>query len=118
MEALLHTIAHSIALIIEACAVAIIVAGAAEAMIGLVRVARNPHAANDDRRAVWLIFARWLVAGLTFQLAADIVNTSFEPTWDEVARLAAVAGIRTFLSFFLDREVEETRRMQHKRPVG
>jgi uncharacterized membrane protein len=45
--------------------------------------------------------------------AADIVNTSFTPTWEEVGRLGAVAPIRTFLSFFLDREVENTRRLRH-----
>jgi uncharacterized membrane protein len=118
MEALLHGIAHTLALIIEACSVAIILVGCAEAMIGLTRVVINRDATNDNRRAVWLVFARWLVAGLTFQLAADIVNTSFDPTWDQVARLAAVAGIRTFLSFFLDREVEESRRIQHRRNVG
>src|SRR6185312_1753094 len=44
---------------------------------------------------------------------ADLVNTSFDPTWDELGRLAVVAVVRTFLSFFLDREVEDTRRRQH-----
>ena len=52
------------------------------------------------------IAARWLVAALTFQLGADIVATSFAPTWDELGRLAFVAAIRTFLSVFLDREIE------------
>jgi uncharacterized membrane protein len=54
-------------------------------------------------------FGRWLVAGLTFQLAADLVNTSFGPTWDEIGHLAAIAAIRTFLSYFLDKEMEDTR---------
>ena len=72
------------------------------------------HSENPDRdrRAVWLNFATWLVAGLTFQLAADIVNTSFGPTWEEVALLAAIAAIRTFLSFFLDREMRERNEAQ------
>jgi uncharacterized membrane protein len=56
-------------------------------------------------RIVWLRYAHILVAGLTFQLAADIVGTTVAPTWEEVGRLASVAGIRTFLSYFLDREV-------------
>jgi len=38
------------------------------------------------------------------------VNTSFSPTWSEVGRLAAVAAIRTFLSYFLDLEMERARR--------
>jgi uncharacterized membrane protein len=40
------------------------------------------------------------------------VSTSFAPGWNEVGRLAAVAAIRTFLSHFLDHEMEATRRLQ------
>ena len=115
MEALLHAIAHVVALAIEAIAIAVIAIGAIEAVIDIVRVIARSNATNEDRRAVWLKFARWLVAGLTFQLAADVVNTSFDPSWDELGRLAAIAAIRTFLSFFLDREVDDTRKRQHPR---
>jgi uncharacterized membrane protein len=71
-------------------------------------------------RLVWLRYAHMLVAGLTFQLAADVVATTVAPTWEEVGRLAAVAGIRTFLSYFLDHEVASTERLQARaegRPV-
>jgi uncharacterized membrane protein len=51
--------------------------------------------------------ARWLIAGLTFQLAADIIETSVAPSWDEIGQLAAIAVIRTFLNFFLDRDQRE-----------
>jgi uncharacterized membrane protein len=115
MESVLHDIAHYVALAIEAIAIAIIAFGAIEAVIGIARVGMRVGSTNDDRRDVWLAFARWLVAGLTFQLAADLVNTSFAPTWDEVGHLAAIAAIRTFLSYFLDREVEDTRERQHRR---
>jgi uncharacterized membrane protein len=114
MEALLHVIGHYIALGIEAIAMAIIAVGAVEALIAIVRLGFRAGATNQDRRAVWLMFARWLVAGLTFQLAADIVNTSLAPTWDELGHLASIAAIRTFLSFFLDRELDDTRTLQRQ----
>jgi uncharacterized membrane protein len=112
MEALLHGIAGYIALGIEAVAIAIIAAGSLEAVVEIVRTAFHPETSNRERRDVWLKFARWLIAALTFQMAADIVNTSFEPTWDELGRLGTIAVIRTFLSFFLDREVQDTRSLQ------
>lgn len=112
MEATLHEIAHYVALIIEAVAVAIIAIGAVEALIGMLRVGMGTEGTGAARRGVYLHFARWLVAGLTFQLAADVVNTSFSPTWDEIGHLAAIAAIRTFLSFFLDREMQDTRELQ------
>jgi uncharacterized membrane protein len=114
MEALLHEIAHYVALTIEAIAICVITFGTLEAVFGILRVGLRSNTTNDDRRAVWLIFARWLVAGLTFQLAADLVNSSLAATWDELGRLAVIAAIRTFLSFFLDREVEDTRARQHR----
>ena len=114
MELILHEIAHYIALAIETIAIAVITWGVIEAVIGILRVGTRSASTNDDRRAVWLTFARWLVAGLTFQLAADVINTAFAPTWDELGRLAVIAAIRTFLSFFLDREVEEMRARQER----
>jgi uncharacterized membrane protein len=113
MEALLHDIARYIALGVEAIAILIIVIGSIEAVVNIVRLLAASQPTSMQKRTVWLEFAGWLVAALTFQLAADIVTTSFSPTWDEVGRLAAVAAIRTFLSYFLDHEVENTRRLQH-----
>jgi uncharacterized membrane protein len=57
-------------------------------------------------------YARWLVAGLSFQLAADILATSIAPSWDELVRLATVAVIRTFLNYFLEKDLSEIRTRQ------
>ena len=110
---MLQHFAHYVALGIEVIAIVIIAGGAIEAVVGILRVLARAGTTNQDRRHVWLMFARWLVAGLTFQLAADLVNSSFDPTWDELGRLATIAVIRTFLSFFLDRELADTRVLQH-----
>jgi uncharacterized membrane protein len=59
-----------------------------------------------------LKYAHWLAAGLTFQLAGDIVHTAVAPTWDDIGRLAAIAVIRTFLTYFLERDIRELREQQ------
>ena len=64
---------------------------------------------GHHERQVWLRLGRWLVAGLTFQLAADVLETAITTNWDEVARLAAIAAIRTFLNYFLERDLGEIR---------
>ncbi|MBX9748359.1 MAG: DUF1622 domain-containing protein [Roseococcus sp.] len=51
--------------------------------------------------------ARGLSLALEFQLAADIVGTAISPDWNQIGKLAAVAAIRTFLNFFLQRELGE-----------
>ena len=113
MDALLHHIAHYVGLVLEALAILVIALGAAEASLGIFRVMLARRAGHTGQRAVWLRFAHWLVAGLTFQLAADIVQTTITPSWDDIGRVAAIAAIRTFVTFFLDRDIEAIRERQH-----
>ncbi len=111
MEPLLHAVAQQIALVIQAIAIVVVAIVSLQALVNISRAALASHGYRE-MRAIWLDYGRWLVVGLTFQLAADIVGTSFTPTWNEVGRLAAVAAIRTFLSYFLDRELEHTKQSQ------
>jgi uncharacterized membrane protein len=111
VEAWLSEIANLVALTIDFIAVVIIGIGTIEAVWGVFTVMLL-NAAQSEKRAVWLRYARWLVAGLTFQLAADIVHTAVAPTWEDIGRLAAVAVIRTFLTFFLDRDIDRARDLQ------
>ncbi|WP_245915879.1 DUF1622 domain-containing protein [Merismopedia glauca] len=53
-----------------------------------------------------------LALSLEFLLAADVVGTAISPSWDAVAKLAAITGIRTFLNFFLHRELKELQEIQ------
>ncbi|NEU09622.1 DUF1622 domain-containing protein [Flavihumibacter sp. R14] len=54
-----------------------------------------------------MTFGGWLVVALEFQLAADIVGTIIAPTNEQLIQLGAVAIIRTFLNYFLNRELTE-----------
>ncbi|MEM8829001.1 MAG: DUF1622 domain-containing protein [Cyanobacteria bacterium P01_G01_bin.19] len=55
-----------------------------------------------------------LALSLEFLLAADIVATAVSPSWDALGKLAAISAIRTFLNFFLEREVKELARERLK----
>jgi uncharacterized membrane protein len=110
MESLLHTVANAVVLALQAVAIVIVAVGSARAVVRIARATFAPGPGVDVPRAVWLEYARWLVAALTFQLGADIVATSGTPTWDELGRLAVVAVVRTFLGYFLDREMDQAER--------
>jgi uncharacterized membrane protein len=110
MESVLQVLANWVTLALQAIAIVIVVLGSARAVVGILRGAFATRPGATVQRAEWLDYARWLVAALTFQLAADIVATSFAPTWDELGRLVVVAVVRTFLSYFLDREMEHAAR--------
>ena len=93
---------------IDVVALIVIVGGTIQAVIGMLRVTFTKATAHA-RREVWLHYARWLIAGLTFQLAADIIETSITADWEAIARVAAIAVIRTFMSYFLEKDFNELR---------
>jgi uncharacterized membrane protein len=97
--------------VIDCLALIIVVIGTVEAFFGGLRLMLSSRTGHE-RRDVWLRFARWLVAGLTFQLAADIIETSITTDWEAVGRLGLVAVIRTFLNYFLERDLGDVRERQ------
>jgi uncharacterized membrane protein len=58
------------------------------------------------KKEIWRRFGAWLVLGLEFELAADIVHSVIAPTWIEIGELGAIAVIRTFLNYFLEKDLE------------
>jgi uncharacterized membrane protein len=100
-------------LLIDAIALVVIVAGTLQAVVAGLRVMLSTTSGHLQRD-VWLRYARWLIAGLTFQLAADIIETSITTNWEAIARVGAIAVIRTFLNYFLERDLQEVRERQHE----
>lgn len=112
MKEWLIAITEPTIVIIDAMAFLFIVVGTLQAFISSIRLVVSRDHQGSDRRQVWLTYARWLVAGLTFQLAADIIESSIAPTWESIAQLGAIAVIRTFLDYFLERDLTEVRERQ------
>jgi uncharacterized membrane protein len=108
MKAWLIFISEHAIVLIDWLALIVILFGTAQVVIDLLRGAFD-GASGRAYRTIWLRYGRWLVAGLTFQLAADIIETSITTEWEAVARIAAVAVIRTFLNYFLERDLTEVR---------
>lgn len=49
----------------------------------------------------------WLILGLEFELAADIVRSAISPSWSDIGQLGAIAAIRTVLNYFLEKDIKE-----------
>lgn len=49
----------------------------------------------------------YLLLGLEFLIASDILKTVLEPSLDELAILGGVVILRTILSIFLNKEIKE-----------
>jgi len=103
--------------LIDALALIVIVAGSVEAFAKALYVAVFPSSAMQSRD-IWLRFGRWLVAALTFQLAADVIETAITTDWDAIGRLGAIAVIRTFLNYFLEKDLREVYGERQDRETG
>ena len=110
MRELLDLAIEYSSLVIDAIALIVVVAGTLEAFIRGIITLSSPNRSIQGGRDIWLHYSRWLVAGLTFQLAADIIDTSLTPNWDQIGRIASIAVIRTFLNYFLERDIAERER--------
>jgi uncharacterized membrane protein len=109
MEESLAYITRIAILVINGIATAFLFIGSVQVLISGLRVMLIPSKPNHQKRAVWMQFSQWLIAGLTIQLAADVLETSIAPGWEEIGKLAAIAAIRTFLNYFLGRDMNEMR---------
>jgi len=106
MEQLFKTFASYAALGVEAAAVLLIVIGAAQALFIMLQRFIARQGVQGIRKETWGRFGVWLLLGLEFELAADIVRTAIAPSWNDIGQLAAIAGIRTFLNYFLEKDIE------------
>lgn len=114
MEEVFREIAGAIAIGLEAVAALLITAGAVVATFRSLRSIAGPLV---SKREAWLHFAAWLMLGLEFTLAADIVKTAISPTWADIGQLGAIAAIRTFLNYFLGRDLDKYAEAHKSEPV-
>lgn len=90
--------------------VSIIIWGALLSIVSLIRLEiMHVRGKNICRRReiVRLHFGTYILLGLEFLIAADIMDTIIKPDLQEVAILGSIVAIRTVLSFFLNRELKE-----------
>lgn len=104
--------------LVDTIATVVILVATLRAFAGVVVQVFRRDMDMHARRQLWLDYGRWLVAGLTFQLAADIIESSIVPTWEAISQLGAVAVIRTFLNYFLERDIAEVRERQREGSGG
>lgn len=91
---------------IECFGLLILALGIIKAIIKLLAVRKR----LDRSKTLCLVrldLGQSLALSLEFLLAADIAATAVSPSWEAIGKLAAISGIRTFLNYFLQKEVKE-----------
>ena len=57
-------------------------------------------------------FGYYILLGLEFLIAADIIQTILKPTNEELIELGGIVVIRILLSFFLNKEIKELKEVK------
>ena len=106
----LDAVVHLIYVCISVLGALVVVWGVLEAMVRFLRAKlwrRVPDPIRESETVRQQLGAH-LLLGLEIFIAADIIGSVVSPSWDKVGILAAIVAIRTVLSFFLRREVQQT----------
>lgn len=104
MEQTVREVVEHVVVVVEALGAIVIAVG--------VLLAFAAWAASELRlrrygyEQVRLYLGRFLALGLEIQLGADILSTAVSPTWSDIGKLGAIAGIRTLLNYFLAQDIE------------
>ncbi|MEU4743366.1 DUF1622 domain-containing protein [Actinosynnema sp. NPDC023658] len=114
-EETLKAVIDVVVTVVEAAGAGVILIGALLA-VGRFVVQGLRHRDAAVFTPIRLSLSRFLVLGLEFQLAADILRSAMAPSFAEIGQLAAIAAIRTALNYFLNREITEEQREVH--PTG
>jgi uncharacterized membrane protein len=94
-------------IILNALSLLCIVAGVVISLVRSIQYRQSYRSDHPLHTRFRVIFGGWLVVALEFQLAADIVGTIVSPTTAHLIELGAIALIRTFLNYFLNKELKE-----------
>ena len=85
---------------------------------GLLRFLRSEFVAvrgvnvDEDRKHLRHLLGYYLLLGLEFLIAADIIDTLMKPTPQDLLVLGAIIVIRTVISFSLNAELKSERKAE------
>jgi uncharacterized membrane protein len=83
------------------------------AAFGFIRMKLHRHTSTyflKESSKVRAVLGTYILFGLEFMIAADIIHTFIKPTQEDLIVLGTIVAIRTVISYFLGREVDEARK--------
>lgn len=108
-ESALRDVVDLLVRLVEAAGALIIFVGAVWAFCRFLLAGVRGGGVGRHFNRIRLSLGRFLLLGLEFQLAGDVLRTAVAPSFTEIGQLAAIAAIRTALNFFLGREIAAER---------
>ncbi len=67
---------------------------------------RSSKKQKDDTKNIRVQLGSYILLGLEFMIAGDIMHTVLQPSKDSLIVLGSIVAIRTVISFFLNKELK------------
>ena len=107
-EEMIISIFTPITEIIDLVAILFILWGFIKAMFDYAALRiKNKKLNSTDIRSIRCYMGTYLLLGLEIMIVADIIKTVLNQTREELIFLGGIVVIRTILSYFLNKEIEE-----------
>lgn len=113
LQTLLVQILNTVVISINLVGITIVFWGFVVSAIGFVRMKLRPQTVVNflkNANEIRAILGTYILFGLEFMIAGDIIHTFLKPSQEDLIVLATIVAIRTVISYFLGREVDEARR--------
>ena len=95
--------------------IAIVFWGFVVVAIGFIRIKLHHHTVVyflKEANEIRAVLVTYILCGLEVMIAGDIIHTFIKPSQEDLIVLATIVGIRTVISYFLGREVDQARKDQ------
>ena len=103
-----HSILNILSFVLNILGALVVVWGI---VISLTKFLKKEIAGRQDsiqlNESIRIELGSYLVLGLEFFIAGDIVKTVITPTWESLGILGAIVVIRTVLSYFLTKDLKK-----------
>lgn len=112
---LVHALEWAV-VVIDLFACAILLIGAIRFIVGLVKaeICRDDVARVRGVNGERVELGRYILAGLELLIVSDIIHTALSLAMIDLVFLGLLVVIRSLISFFLDRELEQVKKELHE----
>ncbi len=103
---------HAIGYIINAAGILVVLWGFVVSLKEFILLKLKRHSFDSfflESNRIRAMLGTYILFGLEFMIAADILHTFLRPNMEELLTLGTVVLIRTVISYFLAREVDEAK---------
>jgi uncharacterized membrane protein len=106
----LYHILNIVVICINLFGIMVVFWGFVVSAIGFIRMKLARHGVVfflKEANEIRAVLGTYILFGLEFMIAGDIIHTFIKPSQEDLIVLATIVAIRTVISYFLGREVDE-----------